>query len=219
MRRFVLSILFSWSPWIVLASGPGDPAPAKPSPSIGVASAAAQDSAATAERLEALAHLFRVPAPSLPEALMPHAGDACAIELVSVAVLYRNDPDKWRNRFFGLLVIDDYVARSKKQYNLVGSEQIRDIVNDAFGANPGVTDERMKSAVAFCEIMRTQPFVMTREAGMVALSRVVRGIMLGELLEGVDEDALGIANAIDAHTYSLHPGLEMPWERPPDDTE
>jgi hypothetical protein len=49
---------------------------------------------------------------------------------------------------------------------------------------------------------------------MVALSRVARGMMLADLLQGVDEDGLGIANAIDAHTRSLHPGLEMPWEKP-----
>jgi hypothetical protein len=207
----ILLLLFAWS---APATESATPPAAVTTQSAVVADTDTPDSAAIAKRLNALAPMFQVPYPPVPEPLMPKAGDACAVELATVALLYRNDPDQWRNRFFDLLVIDDYVARSRKQYNLVGIEDVAGLVDDARGAMSGVTDERMKSVVAFCELKRSQPFIMTRKAGMVALSRVARGIMLADLLQGVDEDALGIANAIDAHTRSLHPGLEMPWEDP-----
>jgi hypothetical protein len=214
MRRLAICILLSGFAWSATASDSTSPPAAVTTQSGVVADTGASDSAAIAQRLNALAPMFQVPPPPVPETLLPKSGDACAVELATVALLYRNDPDQWRNRFFDLLVIDDYVARSRKQYNLVGIEDVAGLIDNASAAIPGVTDERMRSVVAFCELKRSQPFVMTRKAGMVALSRVARGMMLADLLQGVDEDGLGIANAIDAHTRSLHPGLEMPWEKP-----
>lgn len=200
-------------PMLALAAGPTPDAAPAAAPTVAVQAAGAPSPESIAARLNALAPLFRVSVPTLPDAPMPKAGDDCAVELASVALLYRNDPDRWRNRFFELLVIDDYLARSRKQYNLIGGEDVAQVVDSAFAANPGVVG-RMRSTVAFCQIRRTQPFVMTRKAGMIALSRVVRAMMMGDLLEGVEQDTLQIANAMDRHTASKYPGLEMPWEKP-----
>jgi hypothetical protein len=214
MRRLSFFIFLSASSCAALASDSATaPAAATTQPAVAT-DAGASASAAIAERLDALAPMFQVPAPPVPESLMPRAGDACAVEVATAALLYRNAPDKWRNSFFDLLVIDDYVARSRKHYNLVDIEEVAGIIDNAHDAVPGVTEPRMRSAVAFCELKRSQPFIMTRKAGMISLTRVVRGMMLADLLQGVEEDALGIANAIDAHTLSLHPGLELPWEKP-----
>jgi hypothetical protein len=178
------------------------------------AAAPTQDAAAIAARLHQLALLFRTPAPALDPALVPKPGDDCAVELAAVAALYRHDPAAWRNRFFALLVIDDYQARASKQYNLIDAEDVAAAIDGPLASNPGVTDERMRLVVGFCELRRTQPFVMTRKAGMVSLARAIRGMMLAELLEGTDEDTLDMANAIDARTRSLHPGVDLSHEEP-----
>lgn len=208
MFRRILALALFALPLLAWAAGPTG-ASSAPTP-IPVA----QDAQDIAARLNALAPLLRAPPPVVPAALMPKDGDACAVELATVALLYRNDPDTWRNRFFGLLAIDDYQARARKEYNLIGGEDVAQVVNDALAVVPGVTDERMRFVVGFCEMKRTQPFVMTRKAGMIAMSRVMRGMMLVDLLIGTDEDGRAMANAIDAHTASLHPGLEAPWEKP-----
>ena len=72
-------------------------------------------------------------------------------------------------------------------------------------APDGVTDERVRRVVGFCALRDRNLWVSTETQPRISLERMLRGAALVSLLEGTDEDALAIANAIDAQA-SARPG-------------
>ena len=126
--------------------------------------------------------------------------NSCSARLVGYALLYRQHPNKYRNAFFAELVIDDYADRAAGKYNYVDPDEIADTIDSASIAPGGIDDRRISAAVGFCALKSRNLWVATRDAGKISLARVLRGIALSSLLEGTDEDALAIANAIDTLT-------------------
>jgi len=119
---------------------------------------------------------------------------------VGYALLYRQEPDKYRNAFFEQLVVSDYPQRSARQYNYVDPDQIARTIDAATALLPGMTDRRLAAAVGFCSLKEKNLWVATEKAGRLSLARILRGMALTSLLQGTDEDPLAIANAIDSHT-------------------
>lgn len=129
---------------------------------------------------------------------------SCSVKLISLALLYRIEPDKYRNDFFSSIVVDDYADRKNGKYNYVDPEQIEQTIGTATAAPTGVTDQRIKSVIGFCAIKDKNLWVTTKKAGRISLARFLRGAAVSSLLTGTDEDVLEITNAIDAHTAESH---------------
>jgi len=129
---------------------------------------------------------------------------SCSVRLLSNALHYRRNPDKYRNAFFAALVIDDYADRAAGRYDYINPDEIASTIDSAMSAPDEITDNRTKAVIGFCALKDKNLWVNTEKAGRISLARVVRGIAVSSLLEGTDEDALAITNAIDAHTASGH---------------
>ena len=138
----------------------------------------------------------------LPDAT--ESSSSCSVRLLSSALHYRRNPDKYRNEFFAALVIDDYADRAAGKYNFVNPDEIASTIDSAMTAPVGITDNRTKAVIGFCALKDKNLWVATETAGRISLARVVRGIAVSSLLEGTDENAEAITNAIDAHTASSH---------------
>jgi hypothetical protein len=124
----------------------------------------------------------------------------CSVRLLSAALHYRREPERYRSAFFAALVIDDYEDRAKGRYNMVAVGEAAALLESAMVAPDGATDERVRRVVGFCALRDRNLWVSTETQPRISLARMVRGAALVSLLEGTDEDALAIANAIDAHT-------------------
>ncbi|MGY3265498.1 hypothetical protein [Lysobacter sp. HA35] len=130
---------------------------------------------------------------------------SCAARVVAYALLYRAEPNKYRNDFFGELVVNDYAQRSAGQYTLVEPDRIATTVDSASALPGNITEPHLSAAAGFCALKDKNLWVFTRKAGRISLARVLRGMALTSLLEGTDEDPLAIASAIDAHTAAQSP--------------
>jgi len=122
----------------------------------------------------------------------------CSVRLLSAALHYRREPNRYRNEFLTALVIDDYAERSKGRYNMISAGAAALALESAMATPDGVTDESVRRVVAFCRLKDRNLWVATETQPRISLARMVRGAALVSLLEGTDEDALAIANAIDA---------------------
>lgn len=129
---------------------------------------------------------------------------ACSVRLLSSALRYRRNPNKYRNDFFSTLVIDDYVDRAAGKYNYVNPDAIAATLDSAMAAPDRITDNRTKAVIGFCTLKDKNLWVVTRKSGRISLARIVRGLAVSSLLEGTDENPLAITNAIDAHTAASH---------------
>jgi hypothetical protein len=165
------------------------------------ASAGQESKTSEAVDLLALQAILTGEASELPDTTR---SSSCGAKLVSLALHYRQEPDKYRNDLFAALVIDDYVDRAAGKYNYVNPDEIATTVDSAMATPNGITDNRIKAAVGFCVLRDKNLWVVTRKDGRISLARVVRDMALSSLLEGTDEDALAIVNAIDAHTAASH---------------
>ena len=122
----------------------------------------------------------------------------CSVRLLSTALHYRREPDRYRNAFFAALVIDDYDDRMKGRYNMVGASEAAAVLESAMVAPEGVTEESVRRVVGFCALRDRNLWASTETQPRISLARMLRGAALVSLLEGTDEDALAIANAVDA---------------------
>lgn len=122
----------------------------------------------------------------------------CSVRLLSAALHYRREPDSYRDAFFAALVIDDYDDRAKGRYNMVGANEAAAVLESAMVAPDGVTEESVRRVVGFCALRDRNLWVSTPTHPRISLARMMRSAALVSLLEGTDEDALAIANAIDA---------------------
>lgn len=129
---------------------------------------------------------------------------SCSVKLISLALLYRAEPDKYRNDFFSSLVVDDYADRKYGKYDYVDPGKIEQTINIATIAPIGVTDQRIKAAIGFCALKDKNLWVVTKKAGRISLARMLRGAAVSSLLTGTDEDVFAITSAIDAHTAESH---------------
>jgi hypothetical protein len=125
---------------------------------------------------------------------------SCSARLIGYALLYRQQPAKYRNAFFAELAIDDYAERADGKYNYIDPDEIASTIDAASVAPGGIDDRRVLAAAGFCALKTGNLWVATRGSGNVSIARILRGIALSLLLEGTDEDASAIANAIDAMT-------------------
>ena len=126
--------------------------------------------------------------------------NSCSARLIGYALLYRQQPDRYRNAFFAELVIDDYADRAAGKYNYIDPDEIASVIDAASVAPAGIDDRRISAAVGFCALKTENLWVATQRAGSVSVARILRGIALSSLLDGTNEDASAIANAIDAST-------------------
>jgi hypothetical protein len=131
--------------------------------------------------------------------------DACAVRVLSSALHYRRDPGRYRNAMFAELVIDDYAERLEGNCNIIGPDDVASTIGAAASAPEGITDQRIHMVIGYCALKDKNLWVQTQEAGRISLARFLRAAVLSSLLNGTDEDALAIVNAIDAHTASRYP--------------
>ena len=103
------------------------------------------------------------------------------------------------------LVIDDYAERLEGNYNIIGPDDVASTIGAATSAPEGITDQRIHMVIGYCALKDKNLWVQTQEAGRISLARFLRAAVLSSLLNGTDEDALAIVNAIDAHTASRYP--------------
>lgn len=151
-----------------------------------------------AAELMAIQAVLKDEASDLPRAA--NQSSSCSVRLLSLALRYRRDPDKYRNDFFSTLVVDDYTDRAAGKYNFVDPDEIAATIDSAMAVPDGITENRIKAAVGFCALKDKNLWVSTKNAGRISLARLVRGMAVSSLLEGTDEDPLAITNAIDAQT-------------------
>ena len=137
---------------------------------------------------------------ALPETL--RQSRSCSTHLIISALLYRRDPNEYRNEFFASLVIDDYAERDAGRYNYIEPDAIAATVDSSMVVPGGITDNRIRTVVGFCALKDKNLWVATEKLGRISLARVVRGMAMSALLAGTNEDSLAIANAVDAHTAS-----------------
>lgn len=130
--------------------------------------------------------------------------ESCGVRFLATALLYRHDPDRYRNDFFEQLVIDDYADRAQNNYNIVEPTDIARVIDQATIAPEAATDPRVEAVIGFCNLKEKNLWVFTEKAGRISLARVIRGAALNAVLEGTNGDTLAIANAIDAHTAGKH---------------
>ena len=130
--------------------------------------------------------------------------DACAVRVLSGLLLYRRDPDRYRNTLFAELVIDDYADRSSGKYNDISVDEAVSTMQSASSAPEEITDKRIQMVIGFCALKDKNLWMMARDGGRLSLARFFRGAALSSLLKGTDEDPLAITSAIDAHTASRH---------------
>ena len=129
---------------------------------------------------------------------------SCSIRLLTSALLYRRNPDKYRNDFFAALVIDDYAERAAGSHNYVEPDAIAATIDSSMAAPGGITDNRIQAVIGFCALRDKNLWVSTEKLGRISLARAVRGMAMSALLAGTDENSLAIANAVDAHTAASH---------------
>lgn len=135
---------------------------------------------------------------------MVSSRDSCPVKTAKLAALYRYQPDKYRNAFFEMLVIDDYADRDKGIYNFVGGDQVGEIVGEAIKNFGQPDDARFELVIAYCALRDRNLWVNTEKRGRLSLARFMRSAFLAALLKGTSEDPLAIANAIDRHTAQLY---------------
>lgn len=131
--------------------------------------------------------------------------EACAVRLLSGALLYRRDPNRYRNALFAELVVDDYAERSAGKYNEIGTDEAVSVMDAASVAPEGITDQRIQMVIGFCALKDKNLWMKARDGSRISLARFFRGAALASLLKGTDEDAAAITSAIDAHTARRHP--------------
>ncbi len=129
---------------------------------------------------------------------------ACAVRVLSGVLLYRRDPDRYRNALFAELVIDDYAERSAGTYNEIGTDEAASAMDAASVAPEGITDQRVRMVIGFCALKGRNLWMKARDGSRLSLARFFRGAALASLLKGTDEDTVAITSAIDAHTASRH---------------
>lgn len=130
--------------------------------------------------------------------------DACAVRLLSGVLLYRRDPDRYRNALFAELVVDDYAERSAGKYNDIGVDEVVSVMDAAASVPQGITDQRIQMVAGFCALKDKNLWTRTGDGNRLSLARFLRGAALSSLLKGTDEDTVAITRAIDAHTASRH---------------
>lgn len=128
----------------------------------------------------------------------------CSVRLLATALYYRREPDKYRDAFFAALVIDDYDDRAEGRYTMVGATEAATALESAMVAPAGIADESVRRVVGFCALRDKNLWVATKTQSRISLARMMRGAALASLLEGTDEDALAIANAVDAQASAEH---------------
>ena len=181
--RFVVPVLWAM---LAMVSGPADES----------------DSGESVAQLLDLQALIDNDAGEVSETLLE--SDACAVRVLSGVLLYRRDPDRYRNALFAELVIDDYAGRSSGKYNDISADQAVSTMQSASSAPQEIIDKRIQMVIGFCALKDRNLWMSARDGGRLSLARVFRGAALSSLLEGTDEDPLAITNAIDAHTASRH---------------
>lgn len=132
----------------------------------------------------------------LPPPAGLHSAD-CSVRLLTAALHYRREPDKYRNAFFAALVIDDYGDRASGRYTMVDAGEAAAALESAMIAPDGITHESVRRVIGFCALRDKNLWVATKTQPRISLARMIRGAALVSLLEGTDEDALAIANAVD----------------------
>ena len=130
--------------------------------------------------------------------------DSCAVRVLSGVLLYRRDPDRYRNALFAELVIDDYAERSAGKYNDIGKDEALAVMDTAAAAAEGISDQRVQMVLGFCALKDKNLWMKAPDGSRLSLARFFRGAALASLLKGTDEDTLAITSAIDAHTARSH---------------
>ncbi len=166
--------------------------------------------------LRQLAPFFDRAAGRLPGPLELHQPAACPTRLAYTALQYRREPDRFRNMFFALLVIDDYDERADGIYNMMSPPEAAAAINDATAEHPDVTDKRFQALLGFCAFQNENVWVDSPK-GRISLARVMRGAALASLLAGTGEDPLLIAAAVDSYTAAGH-DMENAGHKPPKET-
>lgn len=160
------------------------------------------DSGSAAVQLRELQSLIDNDSLKVPELLL--GSDACAVRVLSGVLLYRRDPDAYRNALFAELVIDDYAERSAGKYNDVDKDEAIAAMDAASVAPEGISDQRIQMVLGFCALRDKNLWMKTPDGSRLSLARFFRGAALASLLKGTDEDAVAITSAIDAHTARSH---------------
>lgn len=130
--------------------------------------------------------------------------DACAVRLLSGVLLYRREPNKYRNALFAELVVDDYAERSAGKYNDIDVEEAVSVMDAASSVPREITDQRIRMVAGFCALKDKNLWTTAGNGSRLSLARFFRGAALSSLLKGTDEDTVAITSAIDAHTASRH---------------
>lgn len=167
------------------------------------APALATDKDDTAGQLHRLQALIDNDNEDVPAKLLESG--ACAVRVLSGVLLYRRNPDRYRNALFAELVIDDYAERSAGKYNEIGIDEAVSAMDAASVAPEGITDQRIQMVIGFCALKDRNLWTKARDGSRMSLARFFRGAALASLLKGTDEDTVAITSAIDAHTASRHP--------------